>query len=318
MLTVTRADVEAYLRAFSLPWRDDPTNADPAYLRNRVRTLLVPTLTAHFPGWDTALIAGAEKAADDARALEAAAAAVPWAYPPGSASRGASREGEEQADDDAVTVTGGYASGSAPREASCGAATFFALPRAIRRRGVYHALAALGVKHRVPHKVIASFIDGTASRLQSGNLTLTHAEGRIVLRVGEAPGDAEADGGFYAILTHPGTYRIPEATPGDHGDVTSTLTVTVGEDIAVRLPLCVRSPLPGDRIRFPNGTDRRLIDLFRDRHIPAEERRRVVVVETIGTAPRILLVAADHLGHRASWGAARPPSPPAAGGACTH
>jgi tRNA(Ile)-lysidine synthetase-like protein len=109
------------------------------------------------------------------------------------------------------------------------------------------------------------------------------------------------------------------APPGHQGDVTeatgkdaldlrlSSFAVAkhrhLGEDLAARLPLCVRSPLPGDRIRFPNGTDRRLTDLFKDHHIPPKERRRIVVVETLGPCPQILLVAAAHLGHR-DWRAA--------------
>ena len=42
------ADVLDHLRARGLAWREDPTNADPSFLRNRVRAELLPYLEARF------------------------------------------------------------------------------------------------------------------------------------------------------------------------------------------------------------------------------------------------------------------------------
>ncbi len=46
MLSLTRADVLAYLEAQQLSWVEDPTNRDPAYLRTRVRAELLPLFEA--------------------------------------------------------------------------------------------------------------------------------------------------------------------------------------------------------------------------------------------------------------------------------
>jgi tRNA(Ile)-lysidine synthase len=43
---VTRAETAAHCGARGLPWREDATNADPAYARTRVRATLVPALEA--------------------------------------------------------------------------------------------------------------------------------------------------------------------------------------------------------------------------------------------------------------------------------
>jgi tRNA(Ile)-lysidine synthase len=48
MLSVSRSAVLEHLRARGLPWREDPTNADPSYLRNRVRAELLPYLESRF------------------------------------------------------------------------------------------------------------------------------------------------------------------------------------------------------------------------------------------------------------------------------
>jgi len=60
LLSVTRTEVVDYLTAKKIPWRDDSTNADEKFLRNRIRRQLVPLLNESFPSWKTALSALAE------------------------------------------------------------------------------------------------------------------------------------------------------------------------------------------------------------------------------------------------------------------
>src|SRR5580698_9636586 len=45
LIDVTRAEVEQYLRARNIPWREDATNQDPSFARNRIRHDLLPQLT---------------------------------------------------------------------------------------------------------------------------------------------------------------------------------------------------------------------------------------------------------------------------------
>ena len=55
LITVERRDIEAFLRQQGIAWREDATNAEDAYLRNRIRHHLVPALAAAFGGWRTGL-----------------------------------------------------------------------------------------------------------------------------------------------------------------------------------------------------------------------------------------------------------------------
>jgi tRNA(Ile)-lysidine synthase len=48
LLPASRSEVLEHLRARGLSWREDPTNADPSYLRNRVRAELLPYLESRF------------------------------------------------------------------------------------------------------------------------------------------------------------------------------------------------------------------------------------------------------------------------------
>jgi len=53
ILEMTRADVINYLKARQITWREDSTNADTRYLRNKIRHQLIPLLNDSFPSWKT-------------------------------------------------------------------------------------------------------------------------------------------------------------------------------------------------------------------------------------------------------------------------
>jgi tRNA(Ile)-lysidine synthase len=64
LLAVTRADVLAYLAELGQPFREDASNADPRFTRNRIRHELLPLLRTFNPDVVTALTRLAEHAAD--------------------------------------------------------------------------------------------------------------------------------------------------------------------------------------------------------------------------------------------------------------
>jgi len=61
----TRAQIEAYVAERGLPYREDPSNRDPAFLRNRVRRELLPLLEALQPGCKAAILRLSEVAAQE-------------------------------------------------------------------------------------------------------------------------------------------------------------------------------------------------------------------------------------------------------------
>lgn len=74
LLTVTRADVLAYLASLNQPYRDDSTNADPRFTRNRIRHELLPLLRTFNPDAAGALNRLAEQAAEADAAMAGLAA----------------------------------------------------------------------------------------------------------------------------------------------------------------------------------------------------------------------------------------------------
>lgn len=70
LLGTGRAELRAWAAARDLPWRDDPTNADAAFLRNRLRADVLPRLEAARPGAVASIARSALIAAADAELIE--------------------------------------------------------------------------------------------------------------------------------------------------------------------------------------------------------------------------------------------------------
>jgi tRNA(Ile)-lysidine synthase len=73
LITSTRASILAYLKAHKLPWREDPSNRDLRFLRNRVRHELLPELESFNPGVRKVLFRTTQALAEEEAALAWAA-----------------------------------------------------------------------------------------------------------------------------------------------------------------------------------------------------------------------------------------------------
>jgi tRNA(Ile)-lysidine synthase len=74
LIALGRGEICAYLRERGITWRDDSSNSDERYLRNRIRRRLVTLLDEHFPDWRKSIAALAETQALTAEFLGAEAA----------------------------------------------------------------------------------------------------------------------------------------------------------------------------------------------------------------------------------------------------
>jgi tRNA(Ile)-lysidine synthase len=75
LLGFTREQITAYCEDRDLPWRDDPTNAEPSYARNRVRHGLARALAEVHPAAAQNVLRTAELLRDEAEVLDALVAA---------------------------------------------------------------------------------------------------------------------------------------------------------------------------------------------------------------------------------------------------
>jgi tRNA(Ile)-lysidine synthase len=76
LLTLSREEVIAYLRAIGQPWCEDATNRDTRFTRNRIRHELLPLLRTFNPAIDDVLSRTAAQAGEMYAGIEQVAAAV--------------------------------------------------------------------------------------------------------------------------------------------------------------------------------------------------------------------------------------------------
>lgn len=260
MLRVTRRDVLDHLAAHGLPWREDPSNADPAFLRNRVRHELIPYLESRFnPAVREALARTASVLSEEAEVLSSFASSIP------------------------VRVAEGAA--ILPRAAVAGAS------RAVARIAVRNVVRAAGGLRGVALDHIDAIIDLAARPAASGRrVPLPGGRDASIhfdqIRIAPA-GPAAAS--FDTALDVPGRAPLP-----DGRWVVARASPRAGpRAIAVPAgPLTLRTRRPGDRVRSA-GREMSLKRFLMDRRVPAAERDRVPVVASGRTVVWVFGQAVD-------------------------
>ena len=71
LLPFRRRELEAYAARHDIPYREDPSNRDPRWTRNRIRHEILPALEAAVPGASAALVSVAETSRGETAALDA-------------------------------------------------------------------------------------------------------------------------------------------------------------------------------------------------------------------------------------------------------
>jgi tRNA(Ile)-lysidine synthase len=256
LLPHTRAELAAYAARHGLGWREDPSNLDPRYARNRIRHHVLPALEAAQPGATRALVRLAAAAARDEAAwnalLDGLERAVATALPDGSL--------------------------ALARE------PLLAYHPGVRARLLRRVLRRYGSRpDRSGTRAALEFISATRSGGGidlAGGLRIEREFDRFLLRP-RAPAPVEdrsleiagrGHGAGEAII---GGRRLaarwgPSPGGGSGGGV-------VFDADAIRFPLRLRGWQPGDRIRLGGGRTR-LKKLFGARRLPRSERGRLPVL----------------------------------------
>jgi tRNA(Ile)-lysidine synthase len=265
LFDASRAQILAYVSERGLPFREDPSNRDPAFLRNRIRAELLPLIEDVQPGARTAILRLSELAAQDARALNAQASKL-------LAKATVAREPH------AITL----------RLASLSRAE---LP--IERRVLREAIRLLlGDTMDIQQGHVEAALDLAACGRTGARLSLPRSVvvergyGMLILRVGE-PEPTGPIGEF--ALTAPGRTEIAPLGVAITADVlprSQALPVIEEPPNAAQLdravvpePLLVRTWRRGDRFTpFGMTGTMKLHDFFVNEKIPRAERHRVPIV----------------------------------------
>jgi tRNA(Ile)-lysidine synthase len=285
LLELRRAEIRDWLTTRALVFREDESNQDLAFTRNRVRHVLMPLLRQEFsPGIVEVLgreasIARADEAYLQFEAIEAARSVV-------------------LASEDVVDVD---------------ASALRSLNSAVASRVVRIALARLASDRYIGFDHVEGFLalarDPGASALSLPGQEARRTGDRIQLRrifpadfansfrvPLSIPGEVLLQPQGWAVSAEMGLdFAGVESVSGSalgHDPAADRLTVAIRSE-ALALPLSVRSRLRGDRLRPAGmgGREKKLQDLFVDRKIARERRDAVPLV--VDRDDRILWVVGE-------------------------
>ena len=262
ILALDRGRVRALVAEAGLPFRDDPTNDQPVYVRNRIRSEVLPVLREIGPEAEATIAETHAELTEEGEALERLAAEV-------------------------LAQTGAEQAGAIPFEAL--AELDPALRRiALRQLAERAAGGQVALGRGRAGEIWRLAGDPEGGVIELGRGVEAHVEhGHVRITVGTPPDPGEA------TLTIPGACRfgswevsadIERGVPAPHGPELAVL-----DPAAIEGPLTVRSWRDGDRIRpLGLGGTKSLQDLFMDRKVPRSLRRTLPVVTSDG---RIVWIA---------------------------
>ncbi|MGN6700410.1 MAG: tRNA lysidine(34) synthetase TilS [Thermomicrobiales bacterium] len=277
-LTVRRATILAYCRAWNLTPLHDASNGDLALRRNAVRHDILPTIERHFPGATTALARGARLLADDEAFLVGQT---------------------EEAWRRCASISGGLV--------LLDHAAFRTEHHALQRRLVRRAWLALrGSTVGLTAEPVEAACDAIVAGRTGGRWLLPQGVAVLVERTRAVVGPAATlderlrrelglplfdDPAQSVPLTGPGVIPLSAGwgisiAPVDDAD---TLPDAPGTPWAIPIPApatadqwCLRGWHAGDRVVLPGVGTRKLQDWFVDRHVPRYARRHIVLLAAAG------------------------------------
>jgi tRNA(Ile)-lysidine synthase len=286
LLVATREETAAYCAERGLPWREDASNASPAFARNRLRHGLVPALREIHPAAEANVLRTLEVLRDEAAVLDGAVADA------------LARAGDPPA-----------------------VAELAALPPALSRLAL-QSLADAAAGDRAPavgpraREILALGAAGGSAALDvGGGLRAVVEYGRVRFESG-AGGGWSGSGGAAGSPAEADVV-VPGRTAFAGGELVSErgADLPVGDGVldvaACGGGLHVRAWQPGDRMRpLGLGGSRSLQDLFTDRKVPRARRgtwpvvlcgEAIAWVPGIATDERFRVTAATRERVRLSW-----------------
>jgi tRNA(Ile)-lysidine synthase len=257
LLNIARTEIDRYLRQLNQAWREDHTNSDNTFTRNKIRHELLPLLEReHNPNLREVLCENAEIAREEEEywGVHIAELIGPW--------RVVSRR--------------------MPLRARDGSESGFLFAHCAEQRRVVKSFLerhdiAVDFEHVEAVRKCAVG-DGPPISL-SGGWRAHREDNWLRLTPPPTPASASPPGGYLNVLTVPGECWVNEAA------MTVRATIVSADAAGCEPPgtllqakilpdeLSVRNWLPGDKYRPAyRGAEEKLKRLFAEKHIPADER----------------------------------------------
>ncbi|MBN1616212.1 MAG: tRNA lysidine(34) synthetase TilS [Spirochaetales bacterium] len=255
LLGVSRGHIEAWLTDTGTPWREDSSNRDSRFYRNRVRNTLIPLLRAEFPGWERGLDSLSQKAAID----------------------------EDYIREEPLPAWTVQADGL-----SCDRASFVNLHPARAIRFLHQGLCRLSIPNRVSFRFVSRILrEGKTldegRSIQGSALSFSRQGEFLFLRPYIVKNEKS---GYLVYIRGSAQVQLP------YGIMDVCLcdgSVCIdGRFGPFSVPLIVRSRRPADRVQTADGTSKTIKKLLNSWGVPEDVRDMLPVIEQAGIIRAVL------------------------------
>ena len=286
LLDISRDKIEEYVKEKGFCWRTDKTNSDTDYLRNKIRHKLIPFLDSEFSGWKSALLAGAEKASEDAKLISSLMPEKKFSLNSDGSLEISLKE-------------------------------FLSEPDAIQQRILLEAFNAAGLTTRIPHlflkDIITSLKDSSEKNFSKRFSDIEILKKKDLLLIKKYHKD-NTDLVFSDIIENSGEFEFPFGLLSvfnieeKMGEKTASISIrSFSKDLEyrtstvekIRLPFLIRSIQLDDTILTADGSEKKVSDILSDWHLLPEQRPFVPLVQLLDdNTQRIKCVLAGYLGYK--------------------
>ena len=272
LLHCTREQVVEYLTSRGQAWREDPTNMDTVFLRNRVRHLLVPVLRKEFPGYVTGLLTLSKKLGYSSDLAGKQASLLPW-----------------------QSEKAGF---------SIAVETFFAAPAAVRAASLlllYDRFRGHASPRRLPWRFLAPVLEERG--LPAGGWIVQGHGAALTVRLGRLYWGrciaSRGKKGYFILVSGVEDISIRETGIRVHFARRGRGEGTTGGRVPILLsevdpPIVLRSKRKGDEILLESGVAS-VKELLAGWKIPGPDRSRVPI---LADRKGVLAVLGGALGYR--------------------
>ena len=216
LFDVPREAIEVYAAQNGVRFRTDATNADNSYFRNRIRNKLIPFLNEIEPGWDSAVIHGAEKNSAAADDINKAIEKIRWTRDSNrdntrDNNRGNNRDNDRaykrdnDRDNSRDNDRGNNLENCSVLRMS--AADFESCSFTARVAVIYEGLSLLKCPKRIPYSMIASFSEG-ARKVTGAGVVMERRRDSVFLTSCGSRGNELSDSGFFVFVERPGRFVV--------------------------------------------------------------------------------------------------------------
>lgn len=272
MLEISRKEIEEYLKECECSWRNDSTNFDTDYLRNKIRHKLIPVLDDLFPGWQGSVLNGGEKQRNLNLLVQKLVEQVPL-----------SRRHF------------GNVAGSV-----CSYSAFVECNLEIQIQVLLRMFNAVSEESRIPYNFLKKVCNEISIRGKNcsekedfwhfSDMEIICKNNEIIVK---KYAKTETDLCFFDIIEETGNYKFPFGVLSLHGLDDGKASVYVNDEnlmVEVPLPVCVRNTQPGDVVMTADGNYKKVSDVFSDWKVREDKKILIPVLQDVGSSQKILCI----------------------------